>query len=105
MTIGEKLKNLVNPMKWAQGFLINKFAKRIAQFGAAAVVTILSNQHLAEALASYGVSSKFNVDQKVLADAISVGIVALMGAIFNMAKHGPLKTVNDDPKGPPAPAE
>ena len=100
MTIIEKAKNLVNPMKWAQGFMINKFAKRMAQFGAGALVALLANDKIATSLTQWGVG--LNVNKDALSDAIAVALVALIGGVFNMAKHGPLKTVNDDPNGPPA---
>lgn len=98
MTTLEKIKNLVNPAKWVQGFMLSKFSKRAAQFGAAALVGLISNPKVTELLGKYGAS--LDVDKDILADSISVAIVALLGGIFNTAKHGPLKTVGDDPNAP-----
>lgn len=100
MTIGQKVKNLVNPTKWVQGFMISKFAKRMAQFGAAAAVGLLANEKLQSTMADWGFGMK--LDKEVLANALAAALVALIGGLMNTAKHGPLKTVDDDPKGPPA---
>lgn len=100
MTILEKAKNLVNPMKWAQGFMIKKFAKRVAQFGAGALVALLADPKIADLLTNYGIN--LGMDKDKMSDAIAVLLVGLIGAIFNMAKHGPLKTEGDVPTAPPA---
>ncbi len=100
MTVIEKVKNLVNPKKWMQGFMLNKFAKRVAQFGSAALIGLLSTPKIADALGQYGVS--LNMDKEVLANGIAIALAGLLGGLFNTAKHGPLKTEGDVPSAPPA---
>jgi hypothetical protein len=101
MTIGEKLKNFVNPMKWVQGFMLSKFVKKGAGVAAAAAAGLLANEKFQEALAQWGADFTFN--EKVFAGALASLLSGLLASLANTAKHGPLKTVNDDPKGPPAP--
>lgn len=100
MTVGQKVKNLVNPMKWVQGFMLSKFAKKGAQIAATFIVGLLANEKLRNEMADWGFA--FALDEKKLAAAISALLVALIAGMMNTAKHGPLKTVNDDPSGPPA---
>jgi hypothetical protein len=89
MIFRTKVKNMFSPAMWIKGFMLTKFGKRIAQFGAAALVGLVTTPKIADGLTHYGIT--FKMDKDVLADALAVLIVGLLGGIFNTAKHGPLK--------------
>jgi hypothetical protein len=87
----EKLKNLVNPKKWFEGFIIQKFSKKVVTYAVTALVGVVSSPAIAGAMTEWGVS----VDKEKLSGTLLILITGLAGALLNTAKHGPLK---EEPK-------
>lgn len=87
----DKILNLLNPKKWIEGFLTEKFVQKAAVGVSGYVISALTSPTLApkiqKALEFVGAS----VDFEVLKASISAALIGLFMGLLNMAKHGPLK--------------
>jgi hypothetical protein len=85
----KKILGLFNIKKWIDGVVFQKVAAKGAKYAVAAVLALLASDKVAPAIAkAKPVLDSMGINPEQVA---VVGVTALVGAILNWLKNGPLK--------------